>query len=250
MFRTIIALFKMIFFLMGKNPLLRKVKRLDREGKTAERDSIVNEVVPAWARFVVGLTGAKVEVTGEENIPKDTAVVFIGNHQGYMDIPVLLGHVAKPKAFIAKVEILKVPMLSGWMTYMQCGFLDRKNMRQSVRVMQEAVETVKKGYSLVIFPEGTRSKGGPVGEFKAGSFKLALKAGVPIVPVTIDGSWRLLEETGKMAVGLVRVTVHPAIQTAGISREDQTALPERVRSIVASALPETATGAPRSEQGQ
>jgi len=211
--------------------------RYDREGKIAERDAMVNERVPAWARYVVKISGGSVEVVGLENIPKDTAVVFVGNHQGYMDIPILLGYVDKPKAFIAKIEILKVPMLSVWMKLMQCSFLDRKDMRQSVRAMGEAVESVKKGYSLVIFPEGTRSRGGPVGEFKAGSFKLALKSGVPIIPVTIDGSWRILEETGRLKTASVKVTLHPPIPTANLSREDAAALPEKVRAAVVSALP-------------
>lgn len=241
MFRTLIALFRLSGYLIGKIPLLNRANALDRAGKTAERDAIVNQVVPEWARFVVRLAGATVEVSGEENIPGDTAVTFVGNHQGYFDIPILLGHVAKPKAFISKIEILKVPLLSGWMKLMQCTFLDRKNMRQSVQAMHEAVDSVRAGYSLVIFPEGTRSRGGPVAEFKAGSFKLALKAGVPIVPVTIDGSWRLYEERKTLGSGSVRVTVHPPIATEGLSREESAALPERVRAVVASALGPSAT---------
>ena len=98
---------------------------------------------------------------GQENIPQDTAVVLIGNHQSYLDIPVLMGYVNKPIAFIAKSEILKVPVLSKAMKLMQCTFLVRTDMKQSVKAMAEAVETIKKGYSMVIFPEGTRSKGGP-----------------------------------------------------------------------------------------
>ena len=194
------------------------------------------EGVGNWARYVIRIAGGTVEVVGQELIPADTAVVFIGNHQGNMDIPLLLGFIDKPKAFISKIEILKVPILSGWMKLMQCTFMDRKDMRQSVRAMHEAVETVKKGYSLVIFPEGTRSKGGPVGEFKAGSFKLALKSGVPIVPLTIDGSWRLLEEKGRLQDAKIKVTIHPAISTANLTREESAALPEKVREIIMSSI--------------
>lgn len=236
MIRTVIAFLKFWIYLVTTWPKLVKAKKLDRAGKVAERDVIVGEGVRDWARFVVSLSGGKVTVKGGENIPRDTAVVFVGNHQGYFDIPILLGHVPTSKAFISKIEILKIPILAGWMKLMQCTFLDRKNMRQSVRAMDEAVESVKRGYSLVIFPEGTRSRGGPVAEFKAGSFKLALKAGVPIVPVTIDGSWRLLEEKGVFRKGDVRVTVHPAIPTANLSREEGHALASRVQAIVESGL--------------
>ena len=236
MLRTFFAFFKFFGYLIGTVPRQKKAFRLEREGKIAERDAVVKPGVENWAKSVVALAGGTVEVFGEENIPQDTAVVFIGNHQGYFDIPILLGYVNKTKAFISKIEILKVPILSGWMKLMQCTFMDRKDMRQSVRAMAEAVETVKKGYSLVIFPEGTRSRGGPVGEFKAGSFKLALKSGVPIVPVTIDGSWRLFEAKNRLSPGSVRLTIHPAIPTANLSREEAAALPEKVRAVVMSAL--------------
>jgi 1-acyl-sn-glycerol-3-phosphate acyltransferase len=238
MFRTVIAFLRLCGYLIRRIPTLLKTKKLDRNGDTAGRDLNVNKVVPEWAQYVVYLGGARVEVSGEENIPADTAVAFVSNHQGYFDIPILLGYVNKPKAFISKIEILKVPLLSGWMKLMQCTFLDRKNMRQSVKAMEEAVNTVKKGYSLVIFPEGTRSRGGPVAEFKAGSFRLALKAGVPVVPVSIDGSWRIYEANKKLGKNVtVKVTIHPAIPTAGLSREESSALPEQVRAVVMSVLP-------------
>lgn len=236
MLHTLIAVVKFFWYLVRAQPERRIVARLDREGKIAERDAIVNEKVGNWARYVVKIAGGTVEVSGAENVPKDTAVVFVGNHQSDLDIPILLGYIDKPKAFISKIEVLKVPYLGAWMRFMQCTFIDRKDMRQSVRAMQEAVETVKKGYSLVIFPEGHRSKGAPVAEFKAGSFKLALKAGVPIIPVTIDGSWRLLEEKGRLQDAHVHITLHPAIPTAGLSHEEAAAIPERVRSVVVSAL--------------
>lgn len=237
MFRTIVCVIRFIVYLVFRNHQLNKAVKLDRQGKIAERDALTNNIVRNWARFVVGLTKSDVEVRGQENIPQDTAVVLIGNHQSYLDIPVLMGYVNKPIAFIAKSEILKVPVLSKAMKLMQCTFLVRTDMRQSVKAMAEAVETIKKGYSMVIFPEGTRSKGGPVIDFKAGSFKLAYKSGVPILPVTIDGTFRLFEEKNKVQSGKVIITVHPPVPTAGLTKDDQAQIPEKVRSIVLSALP-------------
>lgn len=237
MFKTIAGFIKIIYNLIKTRTKLKVAKQLDTDGKIVERDELVSAGVSDWARYMVKISGSTVEIVGEDLIPQDTAVVFVGNHQGYFDIPILLGYIKKTKAFIAKIEILKVPILSQWMKLMQCTFLDRKDMRQSVRAMREAVETVKKGYSLVIFPEGTRSKGGPVAEFKAGSFKLAIKAGVPIVPITIDGSWRIFEHTGKFAKSHVKVTIHPAIPIADLSREELTELPNIVREKIVSALP-------------
>jgi 1-acyl-sn-glycerol-3-phosphate acyltransferase len=237
MIRTIIAIIRFWIYLVAQRHELKIARKLERAGKTEEFDEYVAARVRAWAQYVISLSGGTVAVTGEENIPRDRAVVFVGNHQGNLDIPILLGYVAKPKAFIAKIELLRVPFLADWMKMMRCTFLDRKNMRQSVRAMDEAVENVKKGHSLVIFPEGTRSKSDEVAEFKQGSFKLALRSGAPIVPVTIDGSWHMLEEKGRFQRNVaVRVVVHPAISTEGLSKEETHALPERVRAIVAGGI--------------
>lgn len=238
MFRTLIGLFKIIWYLISSLPTKKKVDKLDKEGKIKERDEVVAPLVMSWAQYMIKVTGKNttVKVIGEENVPQDTAVVFIGNHQGYFDIPLLLGYINKPKAFVSKIEVLKVPIISDWMRYMQCTFLDRKNPRQSIKAMSEAVENVRKGYSLVIFPEGTRSKGGPIKEFKAGSFKLAFKSGVPIVPVTIDGTWKLFEEKKRLQPAEITLTIHPAIPTAGLSKEELTLIPPKVQEIVARGL--------------
>jgi 1-acyl-sn-glycerol-3-phosphate acyltransferase len=236
MIRTIIAVILFFAYLLFFAPLLLWTRYLDRKGRIADRDRIVTREVGKWARFVIRLAGGTVMVHGLENVPRNTPVVFIGNHQSYLDIPILLGFIDVKKAFIAKIELLSIPGLAGWMKLMQCTFLDRKDMRQSVRAMQEAVQTVRDGHPLVIFPEGTRSRGNTVGEFKAGSFKLALQAGVPIVPFTLDGSWRLFEEKGKIQNSHVRLTIHPPIPTADLSREEAAALPAKVRDVVISAM--------------
>ena len=119
---------------------------------------------------------------------------------------------------------------------MQCVFLKRDSPKQSIEAMAKGVETVKQGYSLVIFPEGHRSKGGPVQKFKSGSFKLAFRSEVPIVPVTIDGTWHLFEEKRKPNPADIKITYHPPIQTKGLTKEEQQKLPETVQQIVESAL--------------
>ena len=196
MIRTIIAVILFFAYLLFFAPLLLWTRYLDRKGRIADRDRIVTREVGKWARFVIRLAGGTVMVHGLENVPRNTPVVFIGNHQSYLDIPILLGFIDVKKAFIAKIELLSIPGLAGWMKLMQCTFLDRKNMRQSVRAMREAVETVKAGYPLVIFPEGTRSRGKP-GRIQGGKFQARLKRGFPC-SLYLDGSWRLFEEKGKI----------------------------------------------------
>lgn len=238
MFKTLIILIKMIAFMFGQNKLLRLAKKYDKEGNIAERDKIVNGIVPVWAKYMYKITDSTVEVIGKEKLPKDKAVVFIGNHQGNMDIPALFGFIDKPMTFVAKAELGKIPLLSDWMKLLQCTFIDRKSPRKSVQAIKDAAEGVRKGYSQVIFPEGTRSKGGPHHEFKAGSFKLAFMSKSPIVPFTIEGTYKIFEEKGFVQPGQhVKIIIHDPIETENLTKEQQSEIPNRVEHIVCSALP-------------
>lgn len=237
MFRTIIGFIKIVSYMLGKNKLLRQARKCEKAGDFAGRDKIVRDCVPDWARFVIETAGGTVEVAGIENIPQDRAVVFIGNHQSYMDIPLLLGYTGKHTAFVAKAELGRIPVLAPWMRLMPCTFIERKSIKKSMEAIRQAAENVRKGYSQMIFPEGTRSRGGAWHEFKAGSFKLAFNSGAPIVPVTIDGTYHLYEETGRLRPGHVRLTVHPPIETAHLTREQKAALPAQVQDIITRALP-------------
>jgi 1-acyl-sn-glycerol-3-phosphate acyltransferase len=236
MFRTISVLFKVIIYMLKKQKLLKKVKKLEKEGKEQEIKDIIAPLVIDWAKYCVDATGSQVEVVGLENVPTDRNFVYIGNHQGIFDIPLLLGYIPYQKAFIAKIEILKIPMISDWMKLMKCVFIARKNPRQSIEAMHQGIENVKNGYSMVIFPEGTRSKGGPVKEFKPGSFKLAFQSGADIVPVTIDGTWKLYEEHNKIKPANIKLTIHPAVKTEGLSKDELRDIPAQVQKIVESAL--------------
>lgn len=237
MIRLTFTLIKVVNWMLTKNKRLRLAKKYDREGNIAARDEIVHTNVPLWARYVIEQCHSEVEVIGQEKLPKDEAVVFIANHQGAMDIPVMLGYIDKPLTFVAKIELAKIPLLSDWMKMLQCTFMDRKSPRASVKAIHDAVDGVKRGYSQMIFPEGTRSRGGPHHEFKAGSFKLAFMAEATIVPVTIDGTWHLLEEKGDIRPGKIKVTIHDPIVTRGMSKEEMHALPPKVEEICCAPLP-------------
>ena len=239
MLRTIIAFFRLLFYFLPLQGTKRKLFRLQDEGNYAERDRIVAPMIKDWARFVVGLTGSKttVAVTGQEMLPQGQTVLFVANHQSYLDIPVMLGFVDKPMAFIARSEILKVPFLSGWMKLMECVFLDQKNPRQAMKDMSLATEKIKRGYSLLIFPEGHRSKSDGHRKFHPGSFRLAFKTGVPIVPVTINGTWKLYEGPGRISAGDVFITIHPPVPTEGLSRDEQRDMVSQIEQAVLSALP-------------
>ncbi|MEE0878201.1 MAG: lysophospholipid acyltransferase family protein [Treponemataceae bacterium] len=236
MFRTIRVIFKVIVYMFKKQKLLKEINKIEKAGNEQEVKEKIAPLVIDWAKYCVDATGAQVEVTGIENVPTDRSVVYIGNHQGIFDIPLLLGYIPYQKAFIAKIEILKIPMISDWMKLMKCVFLDRKNPRQSVEAMHQGMENVKNGYSMVIFPEGTRNKGGPVKEFKPGSFKLAFQSEADIVPVTIDGTWKIYEEHKKINPAKIKLTIHPAVKTEGLNKDELREIPAQVQKIVESAL--------------
>lgn len=217
---------------------LGKVKELEKAGKEEEKERYIHEVTSNWMRTQIKRSGATITVHGEENIPQNEAVVYISNHQGNFDIPILMSYINQPKGFIAKIEIKKLPVIRTWMTLIHCVFMDRSTLKGSAGAIMEGIKILKQGHSLVIFPEGTRSKGDQMGEFKAASFKLATKPGIPIVPVTINGSYKLMEaHGGKIKPDHVELTIHPPIITKGLTKEEQAELPEKVQAIIASALP-------------
>ena len=149
-----------------------------------------------WAfRTALWMAGTKVIVKGEENIPQDTAVLYVGNHLSLFDIPITYVRVPRPTGYVAKLELEKVPLLRFWMTNLHCLFLDRKNIKQGLKTILTGIEKAKSGISICIFPEGTRNKNNDcVLPFHEGSFKIAEKAGVPIVPMVLVNTASIFED--------------------------------------------------------
>lgn len=237
MLRTIAWYTNFTLSLIGTIPKLYKVKSLGKMGKINDRNECIHRTTSNWAMSQVKLSGAKINVFGQENIPKDIPVLFVSNHQGNFDIALLMSYIDKPKGYIAKIELNKIPILRTWMKHLNCVFMDRSSLRKSVEAITEGVKILKNGYSLVIFPEGTRSQSDKIGEFKAGSFKLATKAKVPIVPVTISGSYKLMEQNNnRIKPSEVNMYIHPMIETVSLSKEEEDMLSSRVKDIIASKL--------------
>jgi len=143
------------------------------------------------------MNGAKLVVKGQELIPKDEPVLFVGNHKSFIDIPLLLGYTMRPIAFVAKESLKKTPMINFWMFQIGCLFLNRTNLRKGAATIKEGIQMLKDGHTLVIFPEGTRSLTDEMLPFKPGSLKLATKSGVRIVPFGIKGTDDVFENNGR-----------------------------------------------------
>ena len=184
-------------------------------------------------KCVMFISGVKLEVTGYENIPKDTPVLFVGNHNSFYDIIVTYPLMERPTGFVAKKEIKKVPFLSWWMYFVNCIFLDRSDPRAGLKSVLDAAGLIKKGISVFLFPEGTRSKDGNMLEFKDGGFKIATKSKCPIVPVGITGSADVFENHFPLIKSAkVTVTFAEPIYTADLSREETKGLSARVKGEI------------------
>lgn len=162
---------------------------MDLKNKTSL--AIVN-----WAfRVCIFLSGTKVTVLGLENVPRDTAVLYVGNHRSYFDILLTYVRVVRPTGYVAKAEMRSYPLLSNWMRNLHCLFLDRKDIKKGLKTILEGVEKVKSGISICIFPEGTRNREADTFlPFHDGSFKIAERANCPVVTMTINNSAAIFED--------------------------------------------------------
>ncbi|WP_373845008.1 lysophospholipid acyltransferase family protein [Clostridium sp.] len=240
MLRTI--LFYFIFFLYMIYSLMKKFKlnKIRKTQNEEEAEDYINIALIKWADFILKLINAEIALKGKENIPSSTCL-FISNHQGFLDIPIIVHSVDRTVGFIAKKEILKFKLIAYWMKQIKCVFIDRKSIRESMKSINEAAEILKSGHSMVIFPEGTRSKGPKIGEFKKGSLKLALKAQVPIVPIAIDGSYKLREgnKYSMIKSAKVKVTICKPIYTEKLSKEELSNMSNTVKQEILKHIPVT-----------
>ncbi|WP_113929331.1 lysophospholipid acyltransferase family protein [Bacillus sp. P14.5] len=211
MIRFIYVLSFMALYLIYSVPNLIRMKKIGGPLPVEEKDRKRHAMAKRWAKGIIKRTGTSVAVSGEAYIP-DGPVLFVSNHEGDFDIPVLLGYIGKPFGFMSKIEVKKVPIISGWMDVLNCVFVDRKNKRQSVLSLRECIAKLKDGHSLVVFPEGTRSKGRGIADFKTGAFRIALEAGVPVVPIHITGTADIYENQKRgLKPASVKIDVLPAV---------------------------------------
>lgn len=173
-------------------------------------------------RICLFISGVKIQAKGKENIPKDEACLFVGNHNGFFDILTSYVTIGKVMGFVAKKEMLRVPFLNLWMHYINCLFLDRDNIRKGLKTILKGVDYIKSGVSIFIFPEGTRSKDGKLQSFKEGSMKMAEKADCPIVPVAMTGTAAIFEnQLPRIKRGTVTIEFGTPIRISELSREDK-----------------------------
>lgn len=243
MFRSLFWYTRAAVSLFSSRKPLKKAEQFLLTDNRTEGDLFSTKYVKEWAKERVADSGSTINIKGLENIPDQNGILFMSNHQSNFDILLLLAELPVQHGFVAKVELDHIPFFSRWMRCIHCLFMDRNDMKQSAQTIIDGIKQLKAGINMVIFPEGTRSKGAPVGEFKAGSFKLATKSKAPIVPVTIDGTYKVMEgNKNKIKPAEINLIIHEPIYTDKFTKEEIAELPEKVRSIIVADLPEDMRG--------
>ena len=186
-------LFLFLFLVLGSPLLVIEwiIGKFNPDVKSRSSLAIVN-----WAfRIVIRISGIRVITIGQERIPTDTPVLYIGNHRSYFDVILTYVRVLRPTGYIAKIEMAKAPLLSNWMRNLHCLFLDRNDVKQGLKVILEAIEKVKNGISITVFPEGTRNRESEeLLPFHNGCFKIAEKSNIPIVPMSLVNTGAIWED--------------------------------------------------------
>ena len=179
------------------------------------------------------MAGEKITAIGLENIPKDQPVLYVSNHRSLFDILTIYRFFAGPCGCVSKKEWGKIPVLRGFMVFLHCVFLDRKNLKDGLRAMQQVTAELKGGRSMMICPEGTRNHGDTLLPFHEGSLRPAFQSGVPIVPVTFTHTDDIFENH-KPFVRAANVTVcfGAPIPTAGLDRPAQKQLSQQLPQLI------------------
>lgn len=191
----LVALFLILYLLLGI-PVLCVEWLIARKFPHAA-DLSQLRIVQWGFRCILFLSGTRLTIIGEEHIPKDTAVLYIGNHRSFFDIVITYSRCPGLTGYVAKDSMLKVPLLSVWMKRLYCLFLNRDDVKEGLKTILTGIDQIKRGISVCIFPEGTRGKSEKETEmlpFKEGSMKMASKTGCPIIPMAITGSADIFEK--------------------------------------------------------
>ena len=233
----VIALMLFLYLLLGI-PVLLVEWVIGKYNKKAKDYSCLRMVQTAF-KLMLKVAGVRLTVIGEEHVPKDQAVLYIGNHRSYFDILLTYSRCPRLTGYVAKVEMLRYWLLRDWMKALYCLFLDRDNLKEGLKTILTGIDYVKNGVSIWIFPEGTRNPGSGLMDFKEGSMKIAEKSGCPIIPVAMTGTAEIFEKhVPWVKRSHVTVTFGEPIDVASLDRQQKKFLGAYTRERILEMLPE------------
>jgi 1-acyl-sn-glycerol-3-phosphate acyltransferase len=193
----------------------------------------IHKIANLWAKILLLISNTKVEIIGAENILQGKPQIFMANHQSDFDILIVLGHVPGQFRWIAKKELFNIPIFGAAMKTAGYIEIDRNNHEKAMQSMDEAALRIREGKSVMTFPEGTRSRDGEIKTFKQGTFHLAIKSGVPIIPISIIGSGRIMPKRSlKVTPGKVKLVIGKPIEVQNYGTENRHELINNVRNII------------------
>lgn len=217
----------------------------------SSRGRLQHACMRRWARDNLWLSRVRVKIEGLEHVDRRAPQLFVSNHSGLHDILSLAAHLPIQFRWVAKKSLFSVPFM-GW-HMRRSGYIpiDRENPRDAARSILEAARTIHGGVPAIAFPEGTRSRTGELGEFRSGAFALALRAGVPLVPVAVEGSDRVIApKTLLVHPGvIVRIKIDRPIDVGGYERADRARLMSEVHGILERNLAELRRRRRAGEEG-
>jgi 1-acyl-sn-glycerol-3-phosphate acyltransferase len=194
----------------------------------------IHSLLRGWAKSILWISRIKVTVKGDiPNIDSAKSYIYMCNHQSNFDIPVLLAYLPAEAKWLAKAELFKIPIFGYAMHRSGYISIDRSNRKSAFESLNRAAHIIKEGVSVLIFPEGTRSKDGNIKPFKKGGFVLAVDSGVPVVPIIIHGT-RAIMPKKQMIIkpGHVTLEIREPIETSSYTRKNKDRLLERVREVI------------------
>ena len=230
--RALGTLLYIIYFLIVTFPQRLRLKK-EQETNPEKCHEIATAQIKKALRNIMKIAGIRVETDGLDNIPEE-ACLYVGNHCSYFDIVTTGAVIPSGAGYVAKDSLKKIPGLSQWMLLFQCLFLNRRDIKEGMKTILTGAEYLKQGYSMFIFPEGTRHPEGSLGEFKGGSLKMAQKANAPIVPVAISGSSAIYEVNKGLRIkpGTVKISFGTPFRISDLSREEKKLAPEYTKKLI------------------
>ncbi|MBQ6537764.1 MAG: 1-acyl-sn-glycerol-3-phosphate acyltransferase [Eubacterium sp.] len=231
--RTIILVFVYIIVIVLSFCLLMPIGLIIRLFSKKASAAYALFIVKCAFNLCMFISGCKKEVVGLEKVPTDTAVMYAANHRGFYDIILLYSIVPTQTAFVAKSGLRKFFCIAQWMWFLDCMFIERDNIKQSLEVILKAIALVKSGTSVYISPEGTRNPTDELLEFKEGSMKIATKGKVPIVPVCFTGTEKIMEESMPWVhSGKIRVEFGDPIYPDKLEKEELKHIGRYTRDVI------------------
>ena len=214
-------------------PVIFYPKYLNYRKKTQKREAFSYLFMHRLAKVLFYATGSRIEIRGLENIPKDGPALFVSNHQGHMDSLIIEAFINKPKGFISIKEYQRAFILRTWMKHMGCVFMDRGNIRQQFMCIAQATENLKNGQSMVVFPEGKMNDGKETFEFQKGWLRMATKSRVPVVPITIKDSYKVISYNGRrLSPAKIECIISKPIDTSFVKKSEENDFVLKVRDVI------------------